>query len=772
MGPNDNPKHPSTDQDGNPDSASYAQIREEEWGLAEPDMLAGLAQGHRVATPVAPARHKSETMEVTSADFVHDDVVVLTGGIPPEELPPKPAPSLAEKLGAIAAFSEEQQTNRPTAVAAPLVWDDEETRLRNPEGAGRLGQVVGPEHSVPAPPPPMDPRYDYEGPMSLAAGASLDAVLSGHSTSGTPARVPSEDKRSKWNISSDDEYIVTSAEPIPPYEASAEEALFASSGPPSLADGVAAIAARLEERTAEHQLGRGFGQSSSQLARAYGSSHSHRAVHRGADSPSQNHHPAHGSEAISASSYPTRNADPIDPPSNHYPTHAAPSQPAPPVYAQPLPPRESQPQLGAAIPPFGSSSNTVVHHSHPPPPLPDPVGPIEPELDLNTTEMEPYRAADQAFEERPTSLMPEVEVEAYARPADAIEHRRTTLIPAAKEEAPLPADLYAGEAIPAPDLRKGADPMATQPLNSSDLVVVEPEVMPHSMQLAQQPHADPRYGRRIMVIEEPGPQFHQQPVVAELDPFQASPTIPFMNAAPEPARPLARVEHTPPSRPPAAELDGVRNLPLNRGKIDGRLLVLHDPEGEIASKYRLLDFKLRRIAEQRPLRTLALTAPQAQSGTTLTAVNLALIRAESPSARVCVVDLNFRDPSLHRLIGLEPSFTLSDYLAEEATLDQVLVKLEGAPCYLIPAGPARMPPSRLYKHPRLTELFAVLYDTFDLVIMDMPPVLPKADINQVDPLIDAIVMVVSAGKTKGPALRKAKKTIDEQKLVGVVLNEA
>ena len=695
MGPTDKSPKPASSQDRDNVAAKFTQIREEEWDLADPDLLASLAKGHRVATPVVIPEAASMTMEVTDADLLGEDVLVLS----PESalVTPRsaPQPSLAERLGQIASFSDSQEHHRPTAIAPPLVWDDEETRLKTPE-PGRLGQIVGGPAPEPMPSHSFEEaNFEYRGPLSLEEGASLDAVLSG---SQIPAR--SEERRSKWNISSDDEFASSN----PPYDDA--QPLFKANGPPSLADGVAAIAARLDERSADRQPAAGDRISQSLL------------------------------RAISQSS-----------------------------------PRSHRPQ---ELPPEDVGDN------------------------YQTTEISPYDARDDygyadpqdfEFDERPTALMPGVAEDDYARPADAMEHRRTTLIPAASDDddirptgvLPPHVDAYVGDPLPEP-YPAHSDPSATQPMDSplDDLHALEPEVVyERGLQLHQPERGimpgggEPRYNRRIMVIEDSAPQYNFAQPGSELDPFQASPTIPFMNMAPDPHAPLSRPgESTPPARPPAAELEGVRSLPLHRGKIDGRLLVLHDPEGEIASRYRLLDFKLRRISETRPLRTLALTAPDAGSSTTLTAVNLALIRAESPCARVCVVDLNFRQPALHRFIGLEPSFTLSDYLAEEASLDQVLVKLEGAPCYLIPAGPARMPPSRLYKHPRLTELFSVLYDTFDLVIMDLPPVLPKADINQVDPLIDAIVMVVSAGRTKGPDLRRAQKTIDSDKLVGVVLDES
>ncbi len=260
------------------------------------------------------------------------------------------------------------------------------------------------------------------------------------------------------------------------------------------------------------------------------------------------------------------------------------------------------------------------------------------------------------------------------------------------------------------------------------------------------------------------------------DPFTVDPTIPFSISP----RRLAAPEDDESGSPPGAltpfthqrtELEKVTTFPLVPTGIDPHLLVLHDPEGEIANRYRQLDFKLKTIASERPARTVALTSPHPRSGTSLTLINLALIRAESPHVRIALVDLNFRNPELARLLGLAPTLGIPQVINGEASLEQIMLRMEGTLCYLLPSTPTDELPSRLYKHPALTRLFASLYDTFDLVLIDLPPVLPHADINQINALIDAIVLVVAARRTTGPEVARASKIIDKDKLVGVILNE-
>jgi Mrp family chromosome partitioning ATPase len=61
---------------------------------------------------------------------------------------------------------------------------------------------------------------------------------------------------------------------------------------------------------------------------------------------------------------------------------------------------------------------------------------------------------------------------------------------------------------------------------------------------------------------------------------------------------------------------------------------------------------------------------------------------------------------------------------------------------------------------------------FDRIVLDLSAVLPLADVGAVAPMVDGAVFVVRVGVTARPALDEALATFDEQKVLGVVLNEA
>ena len=64
-----------------------------------------------------------------------------------------------------------------------------------------------------------------------------------------------------------------------------------------------------------------------------------------------------------------------------------------------------------------------------------------------------------------------------------------------------------------------------------------------------------------------------------------------------------------------------------------------------------------------------------------------------------------------------------------------------------------------------------LSSRFDRILLDLPAVLPLADVSTVAPYTDGMLMVVRAGVTQRPSLDTALATFEDEKVLGVVLNE-
>ena len=88
-------------------------------------------------------------------------------------------------------------------------------------------------------------------------------------------------------------------------------------------------------------------------------------------------------------------------------------------------------------------------------------------------------------------------------------------------------------------------------------------------------------------------------------------------------------------------------------------------------------------------------------------------------------------------------------------------------------GRALSDSSELLGSPRMKELITEMKDRYAdrYVIFDVPPLLIGADALAFAPLVDAILMVVEAGKTSIQDVNKAISLLPKEKILGLVLNK-
>lgn len=184
---------------------------------------------------------------------------------------------------------------------------------------------------------------------------------------------------------------------------------------------------------------------------------------------------------------------------------------------------------------------------------------------------------------------------------------------------------------------------------------------------------------------------------------------------------------------------------------------------------------------------VVVTSAFAKEGKTSTCVRLAQSLA-SAGSRVVLVDLDLREPDSHRLLGANNDVGLSDVLLDHRSLDECLQYVElgvqfvevGATdsarrpgMHFLGTGPRVSSPTELLSTPQMGKLLDRLAVEADIVLLDAPPVLPVADTLVIGRLAAGAVLVVEAGRTPVPAVKRAKDALtrNQTRLLGVVLNK-
>lgn len=217
------------------------------------------------------------------------------------------------------------------------------------------------------------------------------------------------------------------------------------------------------------------------------------------------------------------------------------------------------------------------------------------------------------------------------------------------------------------------------------------------------------------------------------------------------------------------------NLPL-LGTIptlrDGaNLPILQEPSAVEA--FRNLRSAVRLASLDRPIRTLMVTSPADDEGKTYVARHLAVSMAQS-GRRVVLVDADLRQPMQARFDDVPPSPGLTDVLSGNCEPQDCIRATSVDNLWLLPAGTLSPNPTELLESTRLRELLTQLRESYDVVIMDTPPVEPFADARVLALDSDAILMVIQPGTTLRDAALGAVETLralPDTRLLGIVANK-
>lgn len=204
------------------------------------------------------------------------------------------------------------------------------------------------------------------------------------------------------------------------------------------------------------------------------------------------------------------------------------------------------------------------------------------------------------------------------------------------------------------------------------------------------------------------------------------------------------------------------------------LITLTDPRSASAEAYRALRTNLALNRADQPLRTLLITSPTPAEDHAVVAANLAVAAAHA-GHRVIVLDADLHRPAQHALFDLNNDNGLAQVLAAAADDGVLPLQATAVPgLRILVAGPPPPNPAALLDGPRTGELLARLATEADLVIVDAPPLLAVSDAAVLAPLMEGVLIVLTAGRSRRDAARAAREALDRVSahVLGVVLTEA
>lgn len=224
--------------------------------------------------------------------------------------------------------------------------------------------------------------------------------------------------------------------------------------------------------------------------------------------------------------------------------------------------------------------------------------------------------------------------------------------------------------------------------------------------------------------------------------------------------------HVPPVNPTEMPLPQIDN-PF--------IATLHDPHSPVSEEYRKLKSIVASFAQLDGFKNVIMvTSSVSSEGKSLTSLNLAITLAQEFDHTVLLIDADLRKPSIQGYLGMEPAKGLSEYLAGEVELSELLIKTGIGRLTLLPAGTPVKNPVEFFSSQKMKEFLTEIKNRYPdrFIIIDTPPVLPFAESRTLSGLVDGVLLVIREGQTTPENVADAMKAIESSKLVGAVYNDA
>jgi capsular exopolysaccharide synthesis family protein len=230
----------------------------------------------------------------------------------------------------------------------------------------------------------------------------------------------------------------------------------------------------------------------------------------------------------------------------------------------------------------------------------------------------------------------------------------------------------------------------------------------------------------------------------------------------------------------APMLGAIPTVPQWRGRKKPFLVARTHWDSPATEAYRILRTSVLSAAEADGSKSIVVTSPHSREGKTATVANLGVVLARA-GKRVVLVSADLRRPRLHEFFRRESDAGLSDVLAGRVPLEQVLQKVTFASSagdrtsvslWMLPSGRVPENPAELLTSQTMKQVLSKLEDSADIVLIDVPPILPVSDALSVASVAGSVLVVISPKSANRSAIVSARQQLDKvgARIMGGVLN--
>ncbi|GAA3605411.1 CpsD/CapB family tyrosine-protein kinase [Secundilactobacillus similis] len=203
-----------------------------------------------------------------------------------------------------------------------------------------------------------------------------------------------------------------------------------------------------------------------------------------------------------------------------------------------------------------------------------------------------------------------------------------------------------------------------------------------------------------------------------------------------------------------------------------KLITAVEPKNVVAEQFRTVRTNIDFSSIDKTLKTILFTSSDVSEGKSTVSANTAVTWAQQ-GKKVLFVDADMRRPTLHTTFGVTNTQGLSTILANNEDYHGIAVDSVVDNLTVITSGPVPPNPAELLNSNRMKNFLQTVQNEYDMVILDVPPLLSVTDTQILSAGVDGVVLVVRQGVAQRTSVQRAVELLEmvHANLLGYVLND-
>lgn len=191
----------------------------------------------------------------------------------------------------------------------------------------------------------------------------------------------------------------------------------------------------------------------------------------------------------------------------------------------------------------------------------------------------------------------------------------------------------------------------------------------------------------------------------------------------------------------------IRKYPGEIDEFSSQILAISRPKSLFAESVRSVRTNLSFLAADKANKVICITSEVAGEGKSFVAVNLSSTLSLIDK-KVILIAGDLRRSKLHKTFQVPNDIGLSNYLANQCALEDIISRSNQSDFHFIVSGPVPPNPSELLHSKKMADLIAELVTRYDFVMIDTAPVGLVSDAIPLIKASDINLFVIRSGKSK------------------------